>query len=85
MRSLRGHTTGFAIPQYVLDTPQGKVPLSPNHVVGRRGDHVVVETTRGQLWAEPNPLDSYQPERPLREVGDAEWANANKLPAGGLT
>lgn len=85
MRSLRGHTTGFAIPQYVLDTPQGKVPLSPNHVVGRRGDHVVVETTRGQLWAEPNPLDSYQPERPLREVGDAEWANANKLPTEQLT
>lgn len=68
MRSLRGHTTGFAIPQYVLDTPFGKVPLSPNHVVGRQGDEVVVETNSGKLWAEPNPLESYTPLRPLQSV-----------------
>lgn len=56
METLRGHTTGFAIPVYVLDTPFGKVPLDRSWVVGRSGDHVVMRTTRGEIWAEPNPL-----------------------------
>jgi lysine 2,3-aminomutase len=56
-RALRGRTSGFAIPQYVLDTPRGKVPLSYPYLRGREGDDVVVETWDGQLWREPNPLD----------------------------
>jgi lysine 2,3-aminomutase len=56
MRQLRGHTSGFAVPAYVLDTPDGKVPLTRDYVRGRAGDDVVMETTRGTLWAEPNPL-----------------------------
>ena len=56
MRALRGHTSGFAVPAYVLDTPEGKVPLTRDYVRGRAGDWVVMETTRGTVWAEPNPL-----------------------------
>jgi len=55
-RALRGRTSGFAIPQYVLDTPHGKVPLDHPYLRGREGDHVVVETFEGKLWREPNPL-----------------------------
>jgi len=56
MRALQGNTTGFAIPKYVLDTPYGKVPLDGTYVKGRAGDYVIVETPRGVLWAEPNPI-----------------------------
>jgi lysine 2,3-aminomutase len=56
MRELRGRTTGFAIPDYVLDTPYGKVPLNRTYVHGRAGDRVVMETYDGTIWAEPNPL-----------------------------
>ena len=56
MRALRGHTSGFAVPAYVLDTPDGKVPLTRDYVRGRAGDWVVMDTTRGTVWAEPNPL-----------------------------
>ena len=42
-RELRGRTSGYAIPTYVLDTPYGKVPLSYPYLRGRDGDHVVVE------------------------------------------
>ena len=56
MRALRGRTSGFAIPTYVLDTPFGKVPLNRNYVKGRCGDHVIMESYSGQLWAEPNPI-----------------------------
>jgi lysine 2,3-aminomutase len=56
MQQLRGHTTGFAIPTYVLDTPYGKVPLNRSWVRGRAGDYVIMETYDGTTWAEPNPL-----------------------------
>jgi lysine 2,3-aminomutase len=54
-RQLRGRTSGFAIPQYVLDTPYGKVPLQHPYVRGREGDDVVVESFDGRVWREPNP------------------------------
>jgi lysine 2,3-aminomutase len=54
-RSLRGRTSGFAIPQYVLDTPYGKVPLTYPYLRGRDGDDVLVESFDGRLWREPNP------------------------------
>jgi lysine 2,3-aminomutase len=55
-RALRGRTSGFAIPEYVLDTPHGKVPLDHPYLRGREGDDIVVEAWDGALWREPNPL-----------------------------
>ncbi len=54
-RGLRGRTSGFAIPQYVLDTPHGKVPLDYPFARGREGDDFVVEAWDGTIWREPNP------------------------------
>ncbi len=54
-RGLRGRTSGFAIPQYVLDTPHGKVPLDYPFWRGREGDDAVMETWDGSTWREPNP------------------------------
>ncbi|MEZ4330238.1 MAG: KamA family radical SAM protein [Myxococcota bacterium] len=54
-RAMRGRTSGFAIPQYVLDTPHGKVPLELPFVKGREGDDYVVEAWDGAVWREPNP------------------------------
>jgi lysine 2,3-aminomutase len=56
-RALRGRTSGFAIPRYVLDTPYGKVPLDHPHARGREGDEFVVEAWDGRIWREPNPSD----------------------------
>jgi len=56
-RALRGRTSGFAIPQYVLDTPYGKVPLSYPYLRGREGDEVIVECYDGRLWREHNPKE----------------------------
>ena len=54
-RELRGRTSGFAIPQYVLDTPHGKVPLLHPYARGREGDDYLVEAWNGEIWKEPNP------------------------------
>ncbi len=43
-------------PQYVLDTPHGKVPLDHPFAKGRDGDDFVVEAWDGAIWREPNPL-----------------------------
>ncbi len=56
-KQMRGRTSGFAIPQYVLDTPYGKVPLDHAWAKGRDGDDFVVEAWTGDLWREPNPRD----------------------------
>ncbi len=56
-KGLRGRTSGFAIPQYLLDTPFGKVPLGHSYLRGREGDDVVVESFDGRVWREHNPLD----------------------------
>ena len=80
---LRGHTTGFAVPAYVLDTPDGKVPLTRDYVLGRAGDHVVMETTRGTLWAEPNPLPPGYDGPRLPEI--AYPAGARTVPTGAPT
>ncbi|MDQ7040114.1 MAG: KamA family radical SAM protein [Rhodothermus sp.] len=74
MRALQGRTTGFAIPRYVLDTPYGKVPLDGTYVRGRAGDYVIVETPRGVLWAEPNPIPPDE-ELPFR-LPEIPWPEA---------
>jgi lysine 2,3-aminomutase len=56
-RELRGRTSGFAIPTYVLDTPYGKVPIQHPYARGRDGDDYVVEAWDGRVWREPNPPD----------------------------
>ncbi len=56
VRGLRGRTSGFAIPQYVLDTPYGKVPLNYDYLKGRDGEDMVMETFSGKIWREPNSL-----------------------------
>ncbi len=58
MARLQGRITGFAMPVYVLDTPFGKIPLNRTYVLGRCGEFVIMRSTRGQLWAEPNPRPS---------------------------
>jgi lysine 2,3-aminomutase len=53
--ALRGSTTGFAVPTCVVDTPNGKVVLSPQNIVERTADTVVLRCPDGSTWREPNP------------------------------
>jgi lysine 2,3-aminomutase len=56
MRALRGNITGLGIPTYIVDTPSGKVPLMPNHVLGTDGGDLLLEDVRGQIWREKAAL-----------------------------
>ena len=52
MQGLRGHTTGYAIPQYVIDAPGGggKVPVNPQYVLSRNSDRVVIRNFEGKVF-----------------------------------
>ena len=58
MKKLRGNITGLAIPTYILDTPSGKVPLTPNHILREDGDDLVIEDCRGEIWREKGVVES---------------------------
>ena len=55
MRGISGWTTGFAVPQYILDTPYGKIPLNPQYLKSRNGNYMEMVNYSGKLWREWNP------------------------------
>ena len=57
IRQLRGHTTGYAIPQLVIDAPGGggKIPILPDYIVGRDGDDLLLTNFEGGLFRYPDP------------------------------
>jgi lysine 2,3-aminomutase len=54
---LRGHTTGYAVPTFVIDAPGGggKIPLCPDSVVGRQDGHVLLRNYEGKIFKYPDP------------------------------
>lgn len=67
MEALRGHTSGFAIPQFVVDAPGGggKIPLMPNYLLSMSDHKVVLRNFEGYLMAYEEPL-GYHPHDPSR-------------------
>ena len=58
IEKLRGHTTGYAVPTYVIDGPGGggKIPLSPNYVVNRNDEHWVLRNYAGDQFIYHDPV-----------------------------
>jgi lysine 2,3-aminomutase len=52
IEALRGHTSGYAVPTYVIDAPGGggKVPVSPEYVLSRAADRVVIRNYEGKVF-----------------------------------
>lgn len=51
IRSLRGHTSGLAVPTYIVNAPGGlgKIPLMPNHILQNRKNKMVLKTWEGKV------------------------------------
>ena len=56
IRGLRGHTTGYAVPQYVVDAPGGggKIPLLPDYFKGREDNYVLLKNYEGNIYKYPD-------------------------------
>jgi glutamate 2,3-aminomutase (EC 5.4.3.-) len=51
IRSLRGHTSGLAVPTYIVNAPGGlgKIPLMPNYILQNRKNKMVLKTWEGKI------------------------------------
>jgi lysine 2,3-aminomutase len=62
IEGLRGHTSGYAVPTYVVDAPGGggKIPVMPNYVLSQAPGKVVLRNFEGFITTYTEPLD-YDP------------------------
>ena len=60
IRGLRGHTSGYAVPTYVIDAPGGggKIPLIPDYFVGRENGNVLLRNYEGRIFRYPDISES---------------------------
>jgi lysine 2,3-aminomutase len=62
MEGMRGHTSGYSIPAYVVDAPGGggKIPIMPNYVLAQAPGKVVLRNFEGFITTYEEPID-YDP------------------------
>jgi lysine 2,3-aminomutase len=52
MEKLRGHTSGYAVPTYVIDGPGGggKIPVGPNYILSQAKGKYVLRNYKGKIY-----------------------------------
>ena len=65
IEGLRGHTSGFAIPQYIIDAPGGggKVPVMPNYLISMSDHKIILRNYEGYVTTYEEPIE-YKPHDP---------------------
>ncbi len=55
---LRGYTTGYAVPQYVIDGPGGggKIPINPDYILGQDSHEISLLNYKGHKFTYPEPI-----------------------------
>ena len=74
MEQLRGHTTGYAVPQYVIDAPGGggKVPLNPEYVLCRNAGRVLIRNYEGRIFEYPEAGDGTPTGKAPKETAEPQ-------------
>ncbi len=62
IEGLRGHTSGYAVPTFVVDAPAGggKIPLMPNYAISQGDARVVLRNFEGLITTYQEPAE-YKP------------------------
>ncbi len=70
MEQLRGHTTGYGVPTYVIDAPGGggKVPLNPEYVLCRNAGRVLIRNYEGKIFEYPETADGTPRCQPPKKI-----------------
>lgn len=52
IEKLRGHTTGYAVPTYVIDAPGGggKIPIGPNYLISQARGKYILRNYKGKIY-----------------------------------
>ncbi len=82
IEKLRGHTSGYAVPTYVVDAPGGggKIPLQPNYYLGRVNGRVILRNFEGKIYEYAVPARR----RPAEVGRNGNGRKAGKTDAGVL-
>lgn len=69
MDKLRGHTSGLAIPYYVIDAPGGggKIPLLPQYVLGRNGKDIILRNYKYEIFTYPDVEEGRMEQHPVEQ------------------
>lgn len=89
IEGLQGHTTGFAVPVYVIDAPNGggKIPIMPNHIVSQGHNKYVIRNFEGKIitYTEPSnyvpncKCDVCQGKRDATLIGVSQLTTGEKI------
>jgi lysine 2,3-aminomutase len=64
MEGMRGHTSGLAVPAFVVDLPQGggKVPLQPNYLLAQNDEELLLRNYEGRIfrYRKPKPVGCWE-------------------------
>ncbi len=79
MEGLRGHTSGYAIPTYVIDAPGGggKIPVGPNYMISASDHKVALRNYEGFISTYEEPL-TYQP----HDAENCDYCQSHALEPG---
>ena len=71
MEGLRGHTSGYAVHQYIIDAPGGggKIPVTPNYLLSMSDHKVVLRNFEGYITTYEEPVD-YTPDQAAKFLGE---------------
>lgn len=63
IENLRGHTSGLAIPHFVIDAPGGggKIPLLPNYVIHHDENKIILRNYQKKIYSYKNYHDKNNP------------------------
>lgn len=89
MEGLRGHTSGFCVPTFVIDAPGGggKIPVMPNYVISQGFNKTILRNFEGVITTYEEP-QNYSPgcncevcrgEREVHSVGIAGLFNHQQV------
>ncbi|EFK95041.1 lysine 2,3-aminomutase YodO family protein [sediment metagenome] len=55
IENLRGFTSGFSVPVFVIDAPQGggKIPLAPDYVISRNKKSIILKNYKQDIYVYP--------------------------------
>jgi lysine 2,3-aminomutase len=80
IEGLRGHTSGLAVPAYVIDLPGGggKVPLQPNYMLRHNKEELVLRNYENNLFRYRNPRTNGHRRHNLKEAAPIVTADDKK-------
>ena len=59
IRDLTGNISGYALPKFVIDAPNGggKVPINPEYIISMDDKEIVMRNFEGNIYTYPQPMD----------------------------